>query len=88
MFDFASQLKVERHFSFGFYIHGPGDCLVRFDRTSGKPGGKKVISIANGEQLKSKESGKTPPRNQVTKAEADDQWRPGFCRDCFKSQRI
>ena len=35
-----------------------------------------------------KEAHKGPPRNQVSKAEPTDQWKPGFCRDCFKHQRI
>ena len=56
-------------------------------------GGKKVNGITNGEALSAaakKEANTTPrpSRNEVTKAENGDQWKPGFCRDCFKDQRL
>ena len=48
-------------------------------------GGKKVNGITNGEALSAaakKEANTTPrpSRNEVTKAENGDQWKPGFCR--------
>ena len=56
-------------------------------------GGKKVNGITNGEALsaaakKEANTAPRPPRNEVTKAENGDQWKPGFCRDCFKDQRL
>ena len=57
-------------------------------------GGKKVNGVANGEALRAnskegdKETTKGPPRDQVSKAESNDHWKPGFCRDCFKDQRL